>query len=58
MQVSEFTEVHLVGKPVPEGLQAIEQHLAICDECREEYESLGRALRELDSHRPSASQDT
>lgn len=45
MQVGEFAERHLVGKPIPEGLKAIEQHLSICDECREEYELLCLALR-------------
>ena len=45
MQVGEFAENHLVGKPIPEGLKAIEQHLSICDECREEYELLCLALQ-------------
>ncbi len=45
MQVGEFAELNLVGKPIPEGLRAIEQHLSICDECREEYEMLCLALR-------------
>lgn len=45
MQVGEFAELHLVGKPIPEGLNVIEQHLSICDECREEYEMLCLALR-------------
>ena len=45
MQVGEFAELHLVGKPIPEGLKAIEQHLLICDECREEYEMLCMAIR-------------
>jgi predicted anti-sigma-YlaC factor YlaD len=45
MQVVEFAELNLVGKPIPEGLKAIEQHLSICDECREEYEMLCVALR-------------
>lgn len=45
MRVGEFAELNLVGKPIPEGLKAIEQHLSICDECREEYELLCVALR-------------
>jgi len=44
-QIGEFAELHLVGKPIPEGLKSIEQHLSICDECREEYELLRVALR-------------
>lgn len=45
MQVGEFAELNLVGKPIPAGLKAIEQHLSICDECREEFEMLCMALR-------------
>ena len=48
MQVGEFAERHLVGKPIPEGLQAVEQHLAICGECREEYELLRLALNSIE----------
>ncbi len=44
MQVGEFAELNLLGKPIPEGIEAIEQHLSICDECREEYEMLCLAL--------------
>jgi len=47
MQVGEFAELHLVGKPIPEEIKAIEQHLSICDECREEYELLLRLLTDL-----------
>jgi len=42
--VAEFAEQELAGKSVPEGLKAVEHHLSICSECREEYESLQRAL--------------
>jgi hypothetical protein len=47
-QVGEFAETYLLGKPVPEGLKAVEQHLSICNECREEFEALCRAIKELD----------
>lgn len=50
MQVGEFAELNLLGKPIPEGLKAIEQHLSICDECQEEYEMLFVALRNQDCH--------
>ncbi|MCY2963247.1 MAG: hypothetical protein NT069_06265 [Planctomycetota bacterium] len=50
MQVGEFAELNLLGKPIPEGLKAIEQHLSICEECREEYEMLFVALRNQDCH--------
>ena len=44
--VAEFAEQQLAGKTVPAGLEAVAQHLALCGECREEYEALERALRE------------
>jgi len=47
-QVGEFAESHLVGKPVPEGLKAVEQHLSICSECRQEFEALCQAIKGLD----------
>jgi hypothetical protein len=46
-QVAEFAEAHLLGKPVPEGLMAVEQHLSVCHECREEFEALCQALKGL-----------
>jgi len=47
-RVAEFAETYLLGKPVSEGLKAVEQHLSICNECREEFEALCRAIKELD----------
>ena len=46
--VAEFAERQLAGQPVAAGLQAVEQHLAVCGECREEYEALQRTLQEMD----------
>lgn len=43
-QVAEFAEHHLAGQTIPHGLKAVQHHLAICGECREEYEALQRAL--------------
>lgn len=45
--VAEFAEQVLAGRSIPEGLKAVEQHLSVCAECREEYEALQRALKEL-----------
>jgi predicted anti-sigma-YlaC factor YlaD len=45
--VAEFAEQALAGKPIPEGLRAVEHHLSVCSECREEYEALRRALDDL-----------
>lgn len=47
--VAEFAERKLAGKSIPDSLQVLEQHLTICAECREEYEALERALKEMDS---------
>jgi predicted anti-sigma-YlaC factor YlaD len=46
--VAEFAEQQLAGKSVHEGLKAVEHHLSICPECREEYEALQRALGEME----------
>ncbi len=45
--VAEFAERQLVGHTIPAGLQAIEQHLSVCAECRDEYEALRRTLSEM-----------
>lgn len=47
MLVAEFAESQLSGKSVPAGLRAVEQHLAVCGECREEYEALRKTLDAL-----------
>lgn len=46
--VSEFAEQALAGKSIPDGLKAVEHHLSICAECREEYEALQEALKGMD----------
>ena len=46
-KVSEFAEEQLMHKPLSEALRAVEQHLAICGECREEYEMLRKAISTL-----------
>jgi uncharacterized protein with PIN domain len=43
--VSEFAERQIEGKPVTEIIAKVEQHLALCPECREEYEALMRILK-------------
>ena len=47
--VAEFAELKLSGKVIPEALKAVEHHLSICTECREEYELLQQALKEMQS---------
>jgi uncharacterized protein with PIN domain len=46
--VAEFAEQELTGNSIPEGLKALEHHLSICAECREEYEALQRALTDME----------
>ncbi len=45
--VSEFAELELAGKTIPEGLKTVEHHLGICSECHEEYEILKEALKKI-----------
>jgi hypothetical protein len=44
--LAEFAEHSLAGKSLPEGLHAVELHLAICGECQEEYRALLTALQQ------------
>jgi hypothetical protein len=47
--VAEFAERELAGRSIPAGLEAIAHHLSICAECCEEYESLLRAMKDMDA---------
>lgn len=47
--VAELADLELSGVKIPEALEAVEHHLSICAECREEYEVLQLALKEMDS---------
>lgn len=42
--VSEFAESQLAIKPLSEVIASVEQHLALCPECREENEALRKVL--------------
>lgn len=46
--VAEFAERQLEGQSVTDSLAAVEQHLSICAECRDEYAALRQALEEMD----------
>ena len=48
-RVAELAEQVLAGQSVTAGLEAVQHHLTVCAECREEYEALQRALEELDA---------
>ncbi|MBI1743089.1 hypothetical protein HYR54_08495 [Candidatus Acetothermia bacterium] len=43
-----YAETALDGKPIPEALRLVTDHLKDCPECREEYEALLVALRHLE----------
>ena len=45
-QVARFAEIHLENQSLPESLEAVQHHLDLCNECREEFEVLLRALQD------------
>ena len=45
--VGEFAELQLEDIPVTKALEAVEHHLTLCPECREEYEALLEAMEAL-----------
>ena len=46
-KLSEFAEVELAGKSPEKAMPLVADHLRKCGECRQEYEVLLDALREL-----------
>ena len=44
--MAEFAETQLAGLEVPDALHRIQEHLEVCPECSEEYETLIEVLRE------------
>ena len=46
--VAEFAEHDLAGKSIRDRLKAVQQHLSICSECREEYEALRLTLENME----------
>jgi hypothetical protein len=43
--VGEFAECRLANRPLDEVIASVEQHLALCPECREEFEALMKILK-------------
>ncbi len=43
--VGEFAECRLARRPVDEVMAGVEHHLALCPECREEFEALMKILK-------------
>ncbi len=46
--VAELAERTIAGKPIPQAIAAVQQHLEDCGECRQEYEALLSALQALE----------
>lgn len=46
-ELDRFAEMVLLGKPADQAMPLVAQHLAICRDCREEFEALLRALQHL-----------
>jgi uncharacterized protein with PIN domain len=46
--VAESAEAELQGRSVPAAMEAVQNHLSLCAECREEYEVLLTVLRGMD----------
>ena len=46
-ELGSFAELTLEGRPVEEAYDLVQQHLQICDECREDFALLLKALEGL-----------
>lgn len=46
-QLDRFVEMTLAGKSAAEAMPLVQDHLARCRDCREEFEALLEALRTL-----------
>ena len=44
-RVGGYAEAFACGHPPPTGCELVEHHLALCAECREEFDALVAALR-------------
>lgn len=47
-QIGEFAERSLEGRELTEGMELIQRHLEQCPCCKDEYEALIEALKELE----------
>ncbi len=48
-KMAEFAEVALADDSIPDNLRDIEHHLALCEECEEEFTALLKALKSAES---------
>jgi predicted anti-sigma-YlaC factor YlaD len=46
-ELGSFAELTLEGRPVEEAYDLVQQHLQVCDECREEFALLLKAIEGL-----------
>jgi hypothetical protein len=46
-EIDRFVEITLAGKDAAEAMPLVQDHLTRCRDCREEFEALLRALRDL-----------
>jgi hypothetical protein len=46
-EIDRFVEIALAGKDAAEAMPLVQDHLTRCRACREEFEALLRALRDL-----------
>jgi len=44
-RLDRFVELHLAGQDASQVLPLVRQHLAVCGECQEEFETLLEALK-------------
>jgi hypothetical protein len=47
-KIDTFAELTLSGKPAKEALPLVQEHLAHCHDCQEEFEALLAALKSID----------
>lgn len=47
-EIAEFVEVKLAGRTLDDALQAVQDHLEICQHCNDEYVVLRKAVESLD----------
>jgi hypothetical protein len=45
--VSEFAELELSNQSIPAALEPVAHHIDLCRECREEYDTLLKAIQEF-----------
>ncbi len=53
-ELDRFAEMVLLGQPAEKAMPLVAQHLAVCEDCREEFEALLRALQALEDELPPA----